>query len=285
MKNNPLQQYFRKPSMYVSLPSGGIFNPEIDKSAVDDIGILPMTALDEIALKNPDALLNGEALTDLIKSCVPAVVDPSKLCNIDAEALYLAIRYATYGKDITYSHKCPECEEVNDFNIDINFLLDRFPDFNGAPTVEYDDLTLHIRPPTVRSYTKLALIELEQTKAISDIRDSVVETKDEATEEEQNHIVKKFYDSFTKIANHNIDMVADTIFQVETPSGIVDDPEFINDFIHNVPGSVVEEINEKIKNISTRPDDITKFNFTCPNCNTESEINLEVNPVNFSEAG
>ena len=51
MTNNPLQKYFRKPSIYIKLPTGGKFNPEISTSQLDEIGVLPMTAIDEITLK------------------------------------------------------------------------------------------------------------------------------------------------------------------------------------------------------------------------------------------
>ena len=70
MTENPLLKYFRKPAIYVSLPTKGNFNPEIEQTIIDEVGVLPMTAIDEIALRNPDALLNGEAMISLMKSCV-----------------------------------------------------------------------------------------------------------------------------------------------------------------------------------------------------------------------
>lgn len=72
-KSNPLAGYFRKPELYVQIPTAGAFNPEIEKTVLDEIGILPMTAIDEISMTNPDALLNGEAFVELIKSCVPTI--------------------------------------------------------------------------------------------------------------------------------------------------------------------------------------------------------------------
>ena len=67
MNDNPLAKYFRKPTIYVQIPTGGKFNPEIPKTVLDEVGILPMTAIDEISMQNPDELLNGEALINLIK--------------------------------------------------------------------------------------------------------------------------------------------------------------------------------------------------------------------------
>ena len=69
MTNNPLQKYFRKPAIYIKLPTGVDLNPEIDTTARQD-GVLPMTAIGEITLKNPDELLNGWDTLNLIKVAV-----------------------------------------------------------------------------------------------------------------------------------------------------------------------------------------------------------------------
>ena len=122
MEENPLLKYFRKPAIYISLPTKGNFNPEIEQTIIDEVGVLPMTAIDEIALRNPDALLNGEAMIGVIKSCCPSIPNPRNLCNVDAESLFLAIQYATYGKEVTHTHRCSKCEKTADFNIDINYL-------------------------------------------------------------------------------------------------------------------------------------------------------------------
>ena len=144
MTENPLSKYFRKPAIYVSLPSKGNFNPEIEQTMIEEVGVLPMTAIDEIGMRSPDALLNGEALISLIKSCVPSIPNPRNLCNIDVEALYLAIQYATYGKDITHTHKCSKCGTKSDFNIDINFLLNKFPEIDKVEPILYEDLVIHL---------------------------------------------------------------------------------------------------------------------------------------------
>ena len=62
--HNPLAGHFRVPKLYTELPSGGKFydSDTIDFTENDELPVFPMTAKDEIMLKNPDALLNGEAV-------------------------------------------------------------------------------------------------------------------------------------------------------------------------------------------------------------------------------
>ena len=67
---NPLASWYRQPKIYVKLPSGGNYYPEgaIDLPDNKEIPIYPMTAIDEITSKTPDALFNGIAITEIIKS-------------------------------------------------------------------------------------------------------------------------------------------------------------------------------------------------------------------------
>ena len=68
---NPLSKQFRRPSLYFKLPSGGKFYQPgaIDLPDNKELPVYPMTAIDEITSKTPDALYNGTAVVDIIKSC------------------------------------------------------------------------------------------------------------------------------------------------------------------------------------------------------------------------
>ena len=281
MTENPLSKYFRKPAIYISLPSKGHFNPEIDQTMIDEVGVLPMTAIDEIGMRSPDALLNGEAMISLIKSCVPSIPNVRNLCNIDVEALYLAIQYATYGKDITHSHKCSKCGSQSDFNIDINFLLNKFPEIDKVEPILYEDLVIHLRLPSLESVTRVALIRIEEQRIIKNIQTESVDETDEV------ELAKRFYSSFKRVANHNVDLLGETIAKIETPNGDVTDRLQIKEFLSNIPSNIVEKINKTVEGITKRPDDLSKFNFVCPEneCGHKEDVQLELNPVNFSKAG
>ena len=90
---NALSAYFRAPKMYTTIPSGGRFyGPEILESTDNnEYPVFPMTTKDELMLKNPDALLNGDAVASLIKSCLPAVQQPKSLFSADVDALLIAM--------------------------------------------------------------------------------------------------------------------------------------------------------------------------------------------------
>ncbi len=281
MNENPLTKYFRKPAIYVSLPTKGRFNPEIDQTIIDEIGVMPMTAIDEITLRNPDSLLNGEAMISLFKSCCPSIPNPRNLCNIDAEALFLAISYATYGKEVTHTHKCTKCDNQSDFNIDINFLLNKFPDIDVVEPIMYEDLEIHVKPPSLESVTRVALIQLEEQRIVNNIK---TQSKDDADELE---LAKRFYSSFERVARQNVDLLSETVSMIRTKEADITDRVQINEFLANIPASLVTNINKSVEKITRKPAELNKFNFVCPveDCGHKETISLEMNPVNFSVAG
>ena len=258
----------------------GRFNPEIKSTSLDEVGVCAMTAIDEISLKNPDALLNGEALISIIQSCVPAISDARKLSNIDAEALFMAIQYASYGSDITHPHKCKKCEEVSEYSIDINYVLNKFPDVGAVDPIEWNDLKIYVRPASIDSLTRLAIMEIEQKRVVATVQSVSENEKDES------RIVNTLYSSFRKIAEMNVDLLVNTIRCIETKDGdTIDDVEYIRDFMHNIPSQIVDLIQKTSSEVAKKPDDLTKFEFVCPECEHEDTVVLEVNPVNFFASG
>ena len=121
---NPLIQAYRKPALYVSLPSGGKYYNEKPKLSVDgELAIYSMTARDELISKTPDALFNGEATFSLIASCAPDIGDPHEMPVNDLMVVLIAIRLASYGDDISVDIKCPECDFLNQLAVSTNALL------------------------------------------------------------------------------------------------------------------------------------------------------------------
>ena len=110
MSESKLSKYYRVPKLYVRVPSQGAFNPDIQQSMSDELAVMAMTGRDETMLQNPDALLNGEAITSAIKSCVPGIKDPKDIPITDIDTLLIAIKIATSGEEHDITAKCPKCK-------------------------------------------------------------------------------------------------------------------------------------------------------------------------------
>ena len=95
-------------------------------------------------------------------------------------------------------------------------------------------------------------------------------------------ISKKLYGSFKRVAEHNVELLVATVSKIESPEGEVTDSDQILEFLRNIPKSTIDKMNDVVKGITKKPDDLAKFDFVCPECGQKDTVNIETNPVNFS---
>lgn len=110
---NPLMEFARVISCSIKIPSNGVWYDDnvIKFNNIGEVDIKPMLPKDELLMSNPETLITGETINQVIKSCCPTISDPSVLYYPDVNALLLGIHKATYGNDITVNGICPKCSE------------------------------------------------------------------------------------------------------------------------------------------------------------------------------
>lgn len=108
---NPLLDFARKVECSVKIPSnGGWYDDDnITFNAINEIDIKPMLPNDEMTIVNPETLISGDSIIEIIKSCCPGINNPSELYYPDVNAILLGIKKATYGDELTQQYICPVC--------------------------------------------------------------------------------------------------------------------------------------------------------------------------------
>jgi len=241
---NPLQKYYRQPAIYIKLPSGGRYYPKevFTPTETGEIPILPMTVKDELAFKTPDAMINGQSTVDVIKSCVPNMLDPWKMVNYDTDAVLLAIRIATYGETMDVNFRVPVTNEEQSHTLNLPALLE---DLGRADIVD-ETMTstkfkIEIEPLTYKSLTKIQIARFEQQKMYGTIDNSTM--TDEAKQ-------SAFAKSFETLNMVNFSLLVDSIKSITTPEGnkVVDRAQII-EFCNNADAKTVTEIQEKLSDL------------------------------------
>jgi hypothetical protein len=241
---NPLQKYYRQPAIYIKLPSGGRYYPKevFTPTETGEIPILPMTVKDELAFKTPDAMINGQSTVDVIKSCVPNLLDPWKMVNYDTDAVLLAIRIATYGETMDVNFRVPVTNEEQSHTLNLPALLE---DLGRAEIVD-ETMTstkfkIEIEPLTYKSLTKIQIARFEQQKMYGTIDNSTM--TDEAKQ-------SAFAKSFETLNMVNFSLLVDSIKSITTPEGnkVVDRAQII-EFCNNADAKTVTEIQEKLSDL------------------------------------
>lgn len=280
-KGNPLQQFYRKETTYLHLPSKGQFYSEGVIEFLDngELAVMPMTAADEITLKNPDALLSGKAIVDVITSCVRGVKKPKKLLACDIDALMIAIREASYGDEATMEIYCPseECGAKNEFSLDLDLLLNDSEKLEESYEVVLPgELTVYVRPGTFETMNKQNKAAFESSKIQRTMNNATL--SDEAAMQMLSHV-------FSTLTKLNFDVINDAIEKIVFTDGegevqTITNKKHISDFIQNIDKSSVDLIDTKLSEINKVG--ITKtLDAICSTCGHKWEAPLELNPVNF----
>ena len=249
--NNPLRKYFRQPKIFLTLPSKGRFYPPsaINMPESNELPIYALTAKDEMLMKTPDALLNGEATVDVIRSCVPDILNPWHIPQIDLDALMIAIRMASYGEKLTLTTKVPVIGEERDYEVNLRELLDTLIG------LEYDrfillenEITVEVRPLTYKEFTANAQKTFQEQR--------IFKIVDDASMPDDEKLVH-FNTAFRKLTDFTIDLLMMSVVSIDTPDGKVIDKRQIREFFNNTDRSyfnkVMKHIDEMRKLSSIRP--------------------------------
>lgn len=277
---NILENYKRHPKIYITLPSGGKFYKDGIKLVPTDntLGIRAMTARDELLLKSPDALLNGDAIIKIIQSCCPDItMDPKDLIAPDVEVILLAIFCVSYDNNFEFDSKCPACNHENTFTADINGLLGSIKSLNPPYIIKHKindvEIDFYIKPESYQTLTMKSLSEFEHTKMLQAVANPDLD--DEVK-------LKKFGESFSKMAENNFEIIAHCIEKIVTPEGECSDHNQIKEFIFDVEKDLIDKITQQLKEINDSSYN-SEFHAQCQNkeCNHTWTTKIEFDPSRF----
>ena len=276
--SNPLNKYFRQPSIYISLPSGMSYPPHvIQPTKTGELGVMPMTAKDEIRFKTPDALMNGQGIVDVIQSCIPDIKDAWQIKAYDLDTILMSIRIATYGETMDISFKVPVTNEEVSHTLNLPALLDDIKRQQMKnELVLKDGLKFTIRPLTYRDITTVSMRTFQEQKMYASIQESTM------SEEEK---TKKFDDAFKSLTELGTTIMLKNVEKITTPDGTeVTDPEQIKEFIDNATTTLITELQELLNSIRTQGSvKPVKLKATEEQIKNGAPANYEV-PVTFDTA-
>lgn len=240
---NPLSQFYRQPAIAITLPSQGRwYSPgSIEIPPTGEIGIMPMTVADELVLKTPDALLNGEATVKLIQSCVPAIKNAWEVPAIDLDMILVAIRIATRGHEMETTITCPcERKNVETYKVDLRNFIDHYRNLTWN-----EDLTLSnglkvcIKPINYQVQIQNFIKSWEQERIFRALDNPTL------TDAQKMEIGKNSLEAMKKIQRN---ILVNSISSITLPTQeLIDRRDWIESFIDNTEAKYVHEIEAAVE--------------------------------------
>jgi len=273
--DNPLRKYFRQPAIHLRLPSNGKFYPPeaISMPPNGELPVYPMTAVDEIITRTPDALFNGSTIVEIISSCVPNIRDPWSVPAVDLNALLAAVRLASYGHSMDIVSKCPKCSESEELSVDLRVVLDsiKMPDYDQP--LALGDLTVYFVPMTYRQINDVGRVQFEDQKILQMVNDS------EIAEEEK---MRRLGEAFRRITQLTMRSIAASINAIKSNDAMVTDSEQIEEFLLNIEKSKFEIIKEHVMKLREATD-LQPIAITCKSCSNQYQQSFTLDMSNFFE--
>jgi len=263
--------------LYLKIPSGtSYYAPEVVQfTDSGELGILPMTGKDELILKNPDALLNGEALTEVLKSCVPGIKNPKGLLTNDIDALITAIRYATFNDSLETNLSCPKCGSASTFKLDLQYALDNMEFLDPEYSVNLDSgITIFVKPHSFPDVLKGLHAQFEQSKI-----SRILENSDISDQER----MIAFSKAFKEMSLITYELILNSIIKVVDESNNINvtNKDYIKELLTNIDNRSLDKISNLITEINLIGIRRT-FAAKCEKCEYVWENEIDFNPVNFS---
>lgn len=291
-----LRKYYRKPNAFVTLPTKGVAYDlgDDESSMMGEIGVLRMTMMNQLSANNPESLINGQTVEELIRDCTTiSHVQARHMFKCDIDALIMGIRMVSVDDELSLELQCPKCSTKETYGVSLSTMLgemtyhDEFPYQYKLPTM--NDITLHLVPSTLESSLRVDQTFFQDAKEIDQIRRTIKSStsKPDLTEEDINSLqsemkkhVDRIHDIQRNMTINTIQLYADCISKVSTPDGEVTDRDEIMGLVMTLVSDDIDGLKDKITQINAIGIPKNK-SFICPSCEHEYTAPVEVNPTDF----
>lgn len=237
--SNPLKQYFRQPAVYLRLPSEGNFWPQgtLNMPPNKELPVLPMTAIDEITYRTPDALFNGSAVVNVIQSCIPDIKDAWAAPGTDLNSILVAIRIASYGHEMEINSQCPSCNNEDEYTIDLRLVLEGLQMPNYVTPLQEGDLEITFQPMTYKDQNNVNVKQFEEQRVLQSVPSSSL------PDDQKLELLNQALQNITKLT---VSALKWNIASIRTPQALVTEPEHIEEFLRNSDRKLFVKIRDLI---------------------------------------
>lgn len=271
---NPLSQYFRQPSIYIKLPSKGQYYPPgaLEMPDNGELPVLPMTAIDEITYRTPDALFSGQAVVNVIHSCIPAIKNAWAIPSIDIDTILVSIRIASYGHDLNFATVCPACTNTDDYGVDLRTVLEsiRSPDYTQP--IRQGDIEIYFRPMTYKNLSDNNKVQFDEQRIFQSLNNT--------TEEADAAQVTAMGQALKRMTEITVSALSQSIMTIKTPTALVTEPEYIAEFMKNCDSGLFNRIQTYVVEHKSEAE-MKPVLIKCANCSNEYQQAITLDMTNF----
>lgn len=302
-KNPLLDDGATGPGVTVTLPTlGSFYDPGVIAEGVDvmEAPVRPFSVWQELTWRDPYAIMSGEAFIQFMNVCVPWVLKPMSLCQIDAEVIMMAARDASYGSMVTIPVKCtnpahhddgagikvPVCQVETKCHIDLRQVIARYlpihdPE-NWRVTLK-NGQRVNLRPVIHQDMVSTFKVQFELIKMTR-----AIEIKSRAGGDISTDEFIDYRDKGAILAQGvRLKQYLSSIRSVTTVTGnTVDDRKMIEQWLNAIAAPEVKRIDDQIEALTRPLTHLMQIDYKCPNCGYDmGKVSVLDDPTAFFGPG
>jgi len=241
---------FRFPSEVIDLPSGGLFYPEGSPLKLGKVDVKYMTAREEDILTSTNLIQKGVAIDKLMESLIVTKgVSPDDLLLGDLNAVMVAARILSYGKDYPITLSCGSCNTRFDHTVDLTTLE------MIAPTGEVKNGEYEMELPTGIQITFRLLTRGDEKKIRAEL------------------------DALKKLNNQVEPESSTTLKYLVTSVAGERDRKTVREFVDSMIVRDARALRKRVREVS--PDVNFDLNLTCTTCSREVKARMPLGATFF----
>lgn len=271
-----LQEHQRQPKLFIDLPSKGLY---YDSSIIEgeqymQIPVFGMNAMDEIMFKTPDALFSGEATAQVIRSCIPTILDPWKLVGFDIDYVLIAIRIATYSDELPITATCPSCSTETEVALSLTQMIENYAALEPSSMFTVDNFTFHLAPISYKQMNDFAVQSYTNERKLLQIS-----SDSNFTDEQKNEMSKQIYFEANVL---NVEVALSYVNKISKDGLEETNKEVIKDFVKQNDAQFYNKLKDSIMELSNRWK-IPPANIECSNeeCKNKYQTQIDMDYSNF----
>lgn len=240
-----------------------------------ELPVLPMTAIDEITYRTPDALFNGSAVANVIQSCVPNIKNGWAVPSVDLDAILVGIRIATYGHDLEINCFCPKCENEDHYTVDLRTSIDAMKPADYQQPLIHGDLEIYFQPMNYKMLNQNNQLQFEEQRALQ----AIAAVADEDAKKQSNAISTML----RQITDMTVKSLAQSIAAIKTPGSIVTDLNQIEEFLKNTDRKLFGQIRDKVIDLKSGTE-LKPMAVECTKCSNKYEQSFTLDMSSFFDS-
>ena len=228
-----MQNNNRPPDLY--LPVDEYFRHKFNLTS-DHIQIWGMGFYDLLSLKNPDGLMNGESIANIISRLAPLVSHPRALSESEYQTVLHGIWIATYGDRLDVTVDCSNCGEHVDFEMDLIQSLNEI-ERDNTPTSVIDDITFEFQEPSFNDLIAYRTHSYSLAKAMASVSRDVNQQVD----------IKTLHEYLREYQASDLAIKAKRIRKISYQNDEYEHPKDVLEILKNLNKNVYRDLDRVVK--------------------------------------